>query len=152
MRSRFFGMAPLAACLLLAGCSDGGGATSTNPHDALFSPPSQATRTPDSIFGVWGGSAAGGVLDVRMHITPDRMVVANRCHFGETTVTAGVTSSIAVTDEDITVFESDDDIVPFGDLECRASLRPGQMSYQLDGTRLTFSEGKEELSLVKIRD
>ena len=152
MLSRFLGIVPVTTCLLLAACSDGGGSASTNPYDALFYAPASATRTPDSIFGVWGGSAADGALDLRMHITPDRVVVANRCYFGETSVTAGVTASSAVTDEEITVFESDDDVVTLGDLRCTASLRPAKMPYQLDGTTLTFSDGKEELSLVKIRD
>lgn len=96
---------------------------------------------------------AGGRLDVRMHITPDRVVLANRCHFGETTITAGVTSSSAVTDTEITTFESDDDVVAFGDFQCRANLRPAKMPYELDGTSLTFRGDRgEDLSLVKIRD
>lgn len=132
-----------------------GGSSGPSP-DSLFGPPTDPSTTPDSIYGLWGGSAdvGGGKLDFRVDIQLAEVTFANRCTFENgAQSTVGVTVAASVTSSDIVVKESKSDASGSGLTACRVDATPVDVAAQLSGTHLTlsFPDGSE-LSLVKLSD
>jgi len=137
--------------MLLATACGGGGA-----YDDLFGAPVVTTTTPDSIEGLWGGSADVSVasLDYRVVITDGAVTFANRCNFADgTTETVGVKVAASASSTDVLVKQSASDAAGSGAHACRIEATPADLVAQLSGTNLvlTFPNG-DAMSLVKLSD
>lgn len=135
-------------------------------HEALFTAGGDAT--PDSIFGVWGGTLeeAGLRFDSRMKLDASSVTFATRCNAGsETSAVVGVTVRARVSASEVAVLESDQNSVPFRNDSCRAQARVStfkactseQMAsncFLLDGLELHFygTNQFDKTTLTKISD
>jgi hypothetical protein len=136
--------------VLATACGGSGG------YDDLFGAPVVTTTTPDSIEGLWGGSAnvSAATLDYRVVITESAVTFANRCNFADgTTETVGVTVAAATSSSDLVVKQSASDAQGSGAHACRIDATPADLAAQLSGTNLvlTFPNG-DAMSLVKLSD
>jgi hypothetical protein len=139
--------------LALGACTD----SPAQKYDALFGPPRTSTITPDSIDGVWGGTASssGFTFDVRFDVSPDSLEAANRCHFPDNSqLTVGVTVAATSSNTDIKVQESQSASAKANGFECRVDASPRDLQATLSGTNLILTDpnGGTSLSLIKISD
>lgn len=91
------------------GTGDGGttsddASSNATDYDALFGPPSSTVATPDSLDGLWAGTARGGT-DMRLVLKPSSIVIAKHCSQTSTTAT-GIVVVSQVTSSSIRTLES----------------------------------------------
>jgi hypothetical protein len=107
--------------------SDGGTTTDsgagTTDYDALFGPPSSTVATPDSIDGLWAGTARGGT-DMRLVLKPKSVVIAKHCSSADTGAT-GIEIVSQVSTSSIRTLESKSAPGSAG-LTCGLSVRPAE--------------------------
>ena len=88
------------------GTTDGGTTTGSGATDyeALFGPPASTTTTPNTLTGLWAGTAGYGSTgtDTRMQFTSTSIVIAEKCG----TQTVGLTAVARVTASSIKTLES----------------------------------------------
>lgn len=86
------------------GTTDGGTTTGSGATDyeALFGPPASTTTTPNTLTGLWAGTAGFGSTDTRMQFTSTSIVIAEKCG----TQTVGLTAVAHVTASSIKTLES----------------------------------------------
>ncbi len=88
------------------GTTDGGTTTGSGATDyeALFGPPASTTTTPNTLTGLWAGTAGYGSTgtDTRMQFTSTSIVMAEKCG----TQTVGLTAVARVTASSIKTLES----------------------------------------------
>ncbi len=135
--------------LLAIACGGGGG------YDDLFGAPVVTTTTPDSIEGLWGGSAelSAASLDYRVVITDGSVTFASRCTFADgTTETVGVTVAASASSTDVLVKQSASDAAGSGEHLCRIEATPADLGVQLSGTHLVLAFPNGAMSLVKLSD
>jgi hypothetical protein len=153
--------------------SSGGRSSFTPPSDgeALYGAPF-GSATPDSIFGLWGGSLneGGTLFDMRMKIGASAITFANRCTVsnGKRSGVVSVTAAARVSQESVVVLETKQDQKDDGIVRCSVSLTPRQLErcgadqhegferecFRLDGTKLEiFGETSfEKFSFAKLSD
>jgi hypothetical protein len=153
--------------------SSSGGASSSSGGspavDGLFQAPSGGA-TPDSLYGVWGGSLKdlSFTFDSRIKLSESSMTFATKCVRDDGTQSAvvGVTVAARVNDAEIAVLESKQDEKKTGDITCRANARPGTTKkcekvdgfqkecFALDGTKLVIygTTSFDKMDLTKISD
>ena len=168
--------------LLAIGCSGSGasvadgtsgapGAPGGSGSDAMFAAPS-GTATPDSIYGLWGGTIEDGSItfDTRMRLSKGSATIAARCTTaeGKHSSTVGVTAAARISDEELAVLESKTDAKDNGVVKCSVSLTPKDVKrctsdmpkgferdcFKLEGMTL-FEFGKtplEKIELTKLSD
>ena len=136
--------------MLATACGGGGG------YEDLFGAPVVTTTTPDTIEGLWGGSAniATTSLDYRVMITDGSVTFASRCIFADgTKETVGVTVAASASDTDIVVKQSASDAAGSGEHACRIEATPVDLAAQLSGTNLVLSfPNGDAMALVKLSD
>jgi hypothetical protein len=137
-------------------------------------PPSpRAAATPDSIYGLWGGSVTSATeqIDIRMRVAPSETTMAARCTFPDgamVTVGASAASRLDKTTAlacfppgggggeaicgDMTLLESKTAKVAHGTLYCAIQIQPASYEYSLAGTRMRLTLGADALELVKVGD
>ncbi|HEY2365312.1 MAG TPA: hypothetical protein VGH87_02960 [Polyangiaceae bacterium] len=137
--------------LLATACGGGSGG-----YDDLFGAPVVTTTTPDTIEGLWGGSADVSVatLDYRVVITDGSVTFASRCNFVDgTKETVGVTVAASASSTDVLVKQSASDAAGSGDHACRITATPADLGAQLSGTNLVLSfPNGDSMALVKLSD
>ncbi len=154
------------------GTGTGTGTGSGSAGDALFQSPSSTSATPDSIFGLWGGSLQPGdgwTFDTRIEMAAGSITFATRCTSpdGRTGGIASVSAKARISNDDISVLESKSDEKKLGDVTCRANATPGetkactpdqkgfeQTCFTLEGTSLTIYGATtfDKLAMTKISD
>jgi hypothetical protein len=162
-----------------SGSSGASGAPSssggTNPPGsgaaALYDAPS-GSATPDSIFGVWGGSKTdnGITFDARMKLTKDSATLATRCTVDSTRKVSGIvgiTVAARVTDESYVILESKSDEVNEGGVRCSVNLAPREVKrckaedkgfehdcFTVEGTTFTAygASSFDAIALTKLSD
>jgi hypothetical protein len=151
------------------GSSNGGGSGSLG--DSLFATPSSTSATPDSIFGLWGGTLPeqGWKFDTRLKFTDSEVNAATRCQSpdGQQGGIAAIAAKARVTNDDIAVLESKNDEKQLSGITCRASMAPSETKrcdpadkgfekncFTLEGTSLTmFGDTPfDKLAMTKISD
>ncbi len=86
-----------------SGTTDGGSTSSgVTDYEALFGPPASTVTTPNTLTGLWAGTAGFGSTDTRMEFTSTSIVIAEKC--GAQTV--GLTAVAHVTAGSIKTLES----------------------------------------------
>jgi hypothetical protein len=155
-----------------SGPAGGSGTGSGSAGDALFQTPADTSATPDSIFGLWGGSLdnEGFTFDTRVKLASDAMTFAQRCTDDSNGAQGGVASVVAkarVSNDDVTCLESKNDEQKVGSITCRAATTVGDTKrcapedkgfesncFELDGTSLTIfgATSFDKLVLTKISD
>jgi hypothetical protein len=175
----------LAATSLAIGCSGSGagiddgssggsgpaGIGGATPGAAMFGTPT-GSATPDSIYGVWGGSLEEGsvTFDTRVKLAAGSMTVATRCTLanGSRSDVVGVTAAARITNENLTVLETKSDAKDDGVVKCSVNLTPRQLArctadmidgferncFKLTGTTLVEfgTSGLDKLELTKLSD
>jgi hypothetical protein len=88
----------------LSGATDGGTTTgsSATDYEALFGPPASTDTTPNTLTGLWAGTAGVYGADTRMKFTSTSVVIAEKC--GPQTI--GLTAVAHVTSSSIKTLES----------------------------------------------
>ena len=149
--------------------SSGVGSGSGSEGASLFDAPGQGDLTPDSIYGVWGGSLvdSGITFDTRWRLSENEITLATRCSLqdGRESETVGVTARARVSRDEITFLESKRDERKAGDFACRVNAQPRTLAacdaregferdcFRLAGTTLTmYGSPLEKLELVKLSD
>lgn len=144
--------AAVAFALLAAGCgTDEDDDESRRAGYAPLFSASSAAVTHGSIYGVWAGHLewADGSLDVRFKFAPDALTGANRCIYNDGfSVIVGVTAAATITESEINVRESKDDVFNDGKHRCNINARPARTAYTIDGDRMTI----DNLELLKVSD
>lgn len=74
------------------GQGDGGTTPGTTDYAALFGPPSSTDATPNSLTGLWAGTAGFSSTDTRMQFTSTSVVIAEKC--GSDTVGLSVVAHV----------------------------------------------------------
>ena len=89
---------------LSGGTTDGGTTTSsgTTDYEALFGPPASTDTTPNTLTGLWAGTAGFSGTDTRMQFTSTSIVIAEKCG----TQTVGLTAVAHVSASSIKTLES----------------------------------------------
>ncbi len=150
--------------------SGSGGSASGSAVEGLFSADPGAPATPDSLFGVWGGSMKELTVtfDSRMKIESSNVTFATRCVMddGRESAVVGVSAAARVTSDNITILESKKDEKNENGVTCRANARPGETKrcakvdgfqtrcFHLEGTLLTIYGDTpfDKLEMTKISD
>ncbi len=98
--------------------------------DALFEAPTGGA-TPDSIYGVWGGTLKdGGVtFDTRMKLSATSATLATRCTLasGAASAVVGVTVAARISVEGFVILESKSDKKDDGTVKCAVNVTPKQI-------------------------
>jgi hypothetical protein len=163
----------MLAVAILVGC----GSSSSIPADgntpeSMFGPPASGSKTtPDTIYGLWGGSASSGSLkyDLRLRVSAESTTLAARCSFADGTVlTVSASAASRISDDsklaclpvkgaaakcgEVTMLESKSDRSQVGDKWCSIDLKPAAYPYAVAGLTLEFQTDTERVDLVKISD
>lgn len=86
-----------------SGATDGGStSTGVTDYEALFGPPASTDTTPNTLTGLWAGTAGYTSTDTRMQFTSTSIVIAEKCG----TQTVGLTAVAHVTASSIKTLES----------------------------------------------
>jgi hypothetical protein len=86
-----------------SGTTDGGTtSTGVTDYEALFGPPASTDTTPNTLTGLWAGTAGFTSTDTRMQFTSTSIVIAEKCG----TQTVGLTAAAHVTASSIKTLES----------------------------------------------
>jgi hypothetical protein len=86
-----------------SGTTDGGTtSTGVTDYEALFGPPASTDTTPNTLTGLWAGTAGFTNTDTRMQFTSTSIVIAEKCG----TQTVGLTAVAHVTASSIKTLES----------------------------------------------
>ncbi len=111
-----------------SGSSSSGGAGAA--ADALFEAPT-GTATPDSIYGVWGGTLTnnGTTFDTRMRLSATSATLATRCTIesGASSAVVGVTVAARISAEGFVILESKSDKKDDGTVRCAVNATPKQI-------------------------
>jgi hypothetical protein len=151
--------------------SSGSSGSQGGHGEALFDAPSGAA-TPDSIFGVWGGTKHDGrvTFDTRMRLSPKSATFATRCAVDGSTKTSpvvGVTVAARITDDSFVLTESRSDedasvvrcavsVSPREVKRCAADVPKGFESncFTIEGSRFTDfgASSFDTFELTKLSD
>ena len=98
--------------------------------DALFEAPT-GTATPDSIYGVWGGTLKdnGTTFDTRMKLSATSATLATRCTLanGASSAVVGVTVAARISADGFVILESKSDKKDDGTVRCAVNATPKQI-------------------------
>ena len=153
-----------------------GGSSGSSGHasesEALFKAPT-GTATPDSIFGVWGGTTKdnGVTFDTRMKLSATSATLATRCTLDDTGAVSGivgVTAAARVSAESLVILESKSDKKDDGVVKCGVNATPREVKrcgadqdrgferncFRLEGTSFTDFGATpfDKIELTKLSD
>ena len=159
-----------------SGSSGAGSSGSSGAHpsdsEALFQAPT-GTATPDTIFGVWGGSLKnnGITFDSRMRLSTASATLATRCTLdssGKTSGIVGVTAAARISGASLVILESKSDQKDDGVVRCSVKLAPREVKrcaadvtkgferdcFTIEGTQFTDygASSFDKVELTKLSD
>ncbi|MEZ4751632.1 MAG: hypothetical protein R3B54_13720 [Bdellovibrionota bacterium] len=127
------------ALTFIVGCADALSPGESRLRDSLYSIPADASRTPESLTGIWGRSEKGANIDfdVRLGIAAREVVIGNRCTFSDGTVLyAFANVSARFQNGKIIATGSATGRREENNKTCFVSLALGSWSYSIDPTQL----------------
>lgn len=103
----------------------------------------ESTSNPE-LFGIWELmklETGGMAIELTLIIKEGEIISSNTCSFQEYSVLAEVSSPAVITSDEIQVLESSKVVKEHspGFLRCNASVKEGNMQYQLLGDKLVLS-------------
>ena len=109
-----------------------------------------ATAANPEVYGSWELltiERAGMTIELTLIINADEIISSNTCSFQDYSVLAEVASSAVITSDEIQVLESKKVLKEHspGFLRCNASVKEGNMQYQVAGDKMVLTmEGRNE--------
>ncbi|MCB0416806.1 MAG: hypothetical protein H6617_06870 [Bdellovibrionaceae bacterium] len=128
--------------IFVVGCADALSPGESRLRDDLFSIPSNATRTPTALRGIWGRDERGGNIDfaVRLALSAREIVIGNRCTFQDGTVLyAFANVSVRYENNRIIATGSATGRRDENNKTCFVSLALGSWSFSIDPTQLKIN-------------